>query len=142
MKAYNVLNIKIPLETGEHLSSLMKVYGTKTNVVIEAIEQLYRRTTASPEEHSEPSKQETKPRTRRKGGIARYGYRWDVSLQEYVEEPDEQVILGFIVDCRKDGDGSTKIARKLNDKGYLSRSGKAWKSGSVDTIIRSIEGRR
>ena len=63
------------------------------------------------------------------------GYRY--SDGKYVIEPNEAVTVRLIYDSYLSGMGITAIMKLLNEKGLLSRHGKAWCKSSVMRVLRN-----
>ncbi len=64
------------------------------------------------------------------GHYAPYGFIYDEEVENLVENPNEAFIVRYIFDRYKEGIGSSRIARELNNQNIPSPTGKKW-SGTV-----------
>lgn len=65
------------------------------------------------------------------GHYAPYGFIYDEKIENLVEETTESFIVKYIFDRYKDGVGSSRIARELNNQNIPSPTGKKWS----DTVV-------
>ena len=65
------------------------------------------------------------------GHYAPYGFIYDEKIENLVEETNESFIVKYIFDRYKDGVGSSRIARELNNQNIPSPTGKKWS----DTVV-------
>jgi len=64
-----------------------------------------------------------------------YGYIWNEQIKELIINEKEAVIVIRIFEEYADGIGTTVIARKLNNDGIPSPTGKKWRAETVRRII-------
>ncbi len=67
------------------------------------------------------------------GGAVPFGY--NLVAGKLVENTQEQVIIRLIDDLRSRGHGYKAIAKELNNRGYTTKQGAAWKQMTVKNVI-------
>lgn len=71
------------------------------------------------------------------GGKVPFGYRWDKELKEFFIVEDEAQVVRMIYEMYRSERSSLKVARTLNEKGLLPRSGAAWNPVTIGIILKN-----
>lgn len=71
------------------------------------------------------------------GGKVPFGYRWDKELKQFFVVEEESKVVQMIYEMYRSERSSLKVARTLNSKGYLPRSGKPWNPTTIGIILKN-----
>jgi len=70
-------------------------------------------------------------------GVCPFGYQYAADKKSVVVDPDEAQLVRFMFTEGQKGRTLSQITNALNEKGYVTRRGKAWTRGSVRAILRN-----
>ena len=73
------------------------------------------------------------------GGHVRYGYRVAPDGVSLIADEAEQAVIQAIAELRAKGLSLRRVAEQLEARGFLSRTGRAFKAQSIANIERDAE---
>jgi len=77
-----------------------------------------------------------KRQNKKLGGLVPYGYNADKEGVLSINKKEQEVI-SKIISMENKGSGLREIARKLNDSGYRTKTGKYWHPQTVSNVLKS-----
>lgn len=68
-----------------------------------------------------------------------YGYRYDEEVENLVIVEEEAEVVRKVFDLYLSGLGTGKVAKKMNEEGYLTPKGKKWRDTTVADMIKNYK---